>query len=123
MSPVNLVDLLKGLLPIVMVASSLGHLNDLRRWAAFEVSRSWQSRLFFPKENLQYKSNWRLLQTGTPERLSREKNKARKYYSLKTLVVPVRVPQNVVRIDTRVPSAMQMFTTAAKPPPLQAGDL
>jgi len=49
-APVNLVELIKGLLPIVITALALGHLGDLRTWAAYETFRSWRPHPFFPIE-------------------------------------------------------------------------
>jgi len=37
MAPMNLVELVKGLLPIALAALALGHLNEVRNWAAHEA--------------------------------------------------------------------------------------
>jgi len=50
MAPVNLGELIKGIMPIVLAALALGHLGELRTWAAREAFRPSTPHVFFPAQ-------------------------------------------------------------------------
>ena len=47
MPPINLVQLIKGLVPIVLFAPCSDHLYELRDWAVRDAFKPWHSTQFF----------------------------------------------------------------------------
>ena len=50
MASMNIVDLVKGLLNVALIALAVGHQGDLRTWAAREAFKPWHTPHFFLAE-------------------------------------------------------------------------
>ena len=49
MTSISLVELIRGLVPIVLIAYGSGHIYGLGSWAAREAFKPWHSTQFFPE--------------------------------------------------------------------------